>query len=84
MSAAYDQKKKKDGRIELPGLTQKEKDARRRLKGLPQYNEPVKPDSYVERKPRKTAGSRSKRKADEYYEGVQSTGYYEKKGQKRK
>lgn len=32
---AYDQKKKKDGQIESPGLTQKEKDARRRLKGRP-------------------------------------------------
>lgn len=82
--SAYDQKKKQDGQIELPGLTQKEKDARRRLKRPSQYNEPAKPDSYVERKPRKTAGSRTKEKADEYYEGVQSTGYYEKKGQKRK
>lgn len=81
---AYDQKKKKDGQIESPGLTQKEKDARRRLKGPPQYNEPAKQDPHVERKPRKMAGGRTKKKADEYYEGVQSTGYYERKGQKRK
>lgn len=80
---AYDQKKKKDGQIEAPGLTQKEKDARR-LKGPPQYNEPAKQDPHVERKPRKMAGGRTKKKADEYYEGGQSTGYYERKGQKRK
>lgn len=62
--SAYDQKKKKDGQIELPGLTQKEKKVGRRLKGPPQYSEPVKPDSYVERKPRKTVGSSTNSKRD--------------------
>lgn len=59
---AYDQKKKKDGQIEAPGLTQKEKDAHRRLKGPPPCNEPAKQDPHVERKPWKMAEVGPKRR----------------------